>query len=249
MENKHNKQSGSRPLHMLAEERLLLLIEQGHYQSGDKLPPEPLLAQELGISRSTLREALRSFEEDGLVQRRAGIGTVIASPPPYLQSGLEVLESLDSIARRQGLEAGTTDLQFGRELANTAYQKKFGLERHDFVLFATRVKTIATKPVAYMYDVIPEKLATLEELQAGFQGSMMDFLLSGGVPVSYSRVELLPTFAPPLLARKLVVKKYTPLLLLEEMVYSNEGIPVEYSLNYFVRDYCKFHLIRRRPKS
>ena len=44
---------------------------------GERLPTEPVLAQHLGVSRATLREAMRSFESQGLIRRRQGIGTFV----------------------------------------------------------------------------------------------------------------------------------------------------------------------------
>ena len=80
------------------EEAVAGMIEQ--MQPGDQLPTEPTLAKRLGVSRATLREALRTFSERGLLVRRQGIGTFVASRIPILETGLEVLESLERMAKR-----------------------------------------------------------------------------------------------------------------------------------------------------
>jgi DNA-binding GntR family transcriptional regulator len=86
----------NRPLHVRAEEALVALLESGAYRPGDQLPPEPELAQRLGISRSTLREVMRTFEERGLIIRRQGVGTFVNHASPLIiDSGLETLESVE----------------------------------------------------------------------------------------------------------------------------------------------------------
>ena len=58
-------------------EQLTELIAQRRFQPGDKLPSEPELAEELKVSRTTLREALRILSTRGLVEARRGIGTFV----------------------------------------------------------------------------------------------------------------------------------------------------------------------------
>ena len=58
-----------------------------------RLPSEPLLAKQMGVSRATLREAMRSFEGKGMIRRRQGVGTFVAAKVPVIETGLEVLES------------------------------------------------------------------------------------------------------------------------------------------------------------
>src|SRR5690348_16499259 len=70
---------------------------------GTRLPSEPELAKQLGVSRATLREAMRTFETQGLLRRRQGSGTFVVGQVPVIESGLEVLESLETIAQRMGL--------------------------------------------------------------------------------------------------------------------------------------------------
>ncbi len=57
------------------------MIEKGRFKSGDQLPVERELAEVFRVSRSSVREALRSLESQGLLESRQGNGTYIASQP------------------------------------------------------------------------------------------------------------------------------------------------------------------------
>ena len=69
---------------------------------GSKLPSEPVLAEKLGVSRATLREAMRTFESQGLLRRQQGVGTFVVGPTQVIDTGLEVLESIETLADRMG---------------------------------------------------------------------------------------------------------------------------------------------------
>jgi DNA-binding FadR family transcriptional regulator len=69
--------------HVVVVERLRRAIHLGHYPVGGKLPPERTLAVQLGVSRVTLREAIRVLEDEGLIRTRRGAtggAFVLASP-------------------------------------------------------------------------------------------------------------------------------------------------------------------------
>ncbi len=75
-----------------------VFIETNNFAPGDALPPERELAKSFGVSRHTLREALRIMEERGVVVSRRGSGTYIAPVTlPQLQSAL--LQCLQSEVR------------------------------------------------------------------------------------------------------------------------------------------------------
>lgn len=65
-------------------ERILSLIRERHLNPGDKLPPERDLAASLGVSRATLREALRSLAIMNVVELKHGSGTYVTSLEPNL---------------------------------------------------------------------------------------------------------------------------------------------------------------------
>ena len=68
-----NKETES-PFNRLQRELGVRIAEA---EAGEKLPPEPKLARDMGVSRATLREAMRSFEAQGLIMRKQGAGTFV----------------------------------------------------------------------------------------------------------------------------------------------------------------------------
>ncbi len=102
--------------------RLRTLILRGEYQVGEKLPPERKLAEELGVNRATLREALKNLEQAGLVSIRQGDGTRVLD---FLQTaGLDLLTHLVTLSEQRGISILKDILEFrqivGRELARLA---------------------------------------------------------------------------------------------------------------------------------
>ena len=66
----------------LLAESLLGKINSGDYPVGKLLPSESELCQQFGVSRTTVREALRHLNDMGLLSRRAGVGTLIRARVP-----------------------------------------------------------------------------------------------------------------------------------------------------------------------
>lgn len=235
-----------RPLYVQAEDALRELLESGTFQPGQQLPTEPDLAQQLGISRSTLREAMRTFEEQGWVTRRQGVGTFVnQSPPLVIESGLETLESIDSLVRRRGISMRTRSLQIEEEQVSADLADAMSLEAGDAVTIVTRTKMAAKRAVAYMVDALPRTIASPEDVLDGFQGSVLDFLLARpDLNVAHARADIVPMQADDFLADQLGISPGHVLLLLEETYYDNMGQVIDFSRNYFVPEFFKFHLVR-----
>ena len=71
----------NRHLYLQVIDRLKEDIEKGVFKEKEKLPSEFELAKTLGVSRATLREALRLLEEENVIVRRHGVGTFVNSKP------------------------------------------------------------------------------------------------------------------------------------------------------------------------
>lgn len=237
----------NRPLYIRAEEALTALLESNAYQPGDQLPPEPELAQQLGISRSTLREAMRTFEERGLITRRQGVGTFVSqSSPLIIESGLETLESVDTLVRRRGMVIQTRDLQIEEKPATRDLAYALEVAEGSLLTIVTRTQVAAGQPVAYMVDALPTSIVSAEGMRVGFQGSVFDYLLErSDLTLAHARADILPICADEHQSARLDLEPGTVLLLLEETLYLITGEIIGFSRNYFVPEFFKFHVVRR----
>ena len=232
------------PLYVRAEQALSQLLRTS--RPGEQLPPEPEMARMLGISRSTLREALRAFERQGLIIRRRGVGTFVSQTKRVIESNLETLESLDTLLRRMGLECQTRDLEIQEVPASPQIAGHLGITEGSAIVSISRTKTTSGQAVAYMHDVFPATLVGLDVVRGKFKGSAVDLLLELGEPeVSYAWANISATSATKDLASRLDIEPQSAVLLMEETIYSADNTVVEYSRNFFVPEYFNFHLVRR----
>lgn len=214
--------------------------------SGERLPAEPQLAKKLGVSRATLREAMRAFEGQGLIRRRQGVGTFVVNQSEVIQSGLEVLESIETLAKKTGLDVSMGDLRIESIPADAELAEKLQIVEGEIATCVSRVILADNRPVAYLVDQLPQDILTPTDLEEGFTGSVLDLLLQRGDPkLSKSWTEVRATAASTEVARALEIQRGDVLLWFVALLYDADGRVVDYSHSYFLPGYFQFHIIRR----
>jgi GntR family transcriptional regulator len=212
--------------------------------AGQRLPSEPDLAKQLGVSRATLREAMRSFEAQGLIRRKQGSGTFVVGKMQVLDSGLEVLESLETMARRFGLEVSVSDLSIESIRADEELAQALDLAVGEPLTRIRRVVRAENRPVAYLVDILPEKVLNAKDLSPEFYGSVLDFLLVRGDPLTTSRANVSAIGASAEVAKPLQIQRGDVLLHFNAQLYDAGGKVVDHSLSYFIPGYFHFHVVR-----
>ncbi len=213
--------------------------------AGDRLPSEPDLAKKLGVSRATLREAMRTFEAQGLIRRRQGSGTFVVGQMPVIEAGLEVLESLETMAERLGLEVSVSDLHIEAITADEENAKGLGVPLGTRLTRIRRVMREETRPVAYLADTLPEDVLRPDQLPANFKGSVLDFLLRRGDQLTVSKAAISAVGAPAEVAKVLQIQRGDVLLEFVSKLYHSGGKVLDYSSSYFIPGYFHFHVVRR----
>jgi GntR family transcriptional regulator len=220
----------------------------GKLETGDRLPSEPQLARQLQVSRATLREAMRTFESQGLIHRRQGAGTYVARPTQVIEYGLEVLESLDTLAQRIGLALSVEQVTVDTRPAAEVEKARLTLPDGAEVCAVSRVILADNQPAAFLVDILPVHLLDPALLDEEFNGSVLDILLrkgSGSSAPEISRSDISAVTAPLDIARALHIQRGDVLLCFEALLYDRSGRPMDYSLSYFLPGHFRFHVVRR----
>jgi GntR family transcriptional regulator len=237
-------QMGDRSTYQRLQVELSELIQNA--PKGSKLPSEPVLAQKMGVSRATLREAMRTFESQGMLRRQQGVGTFIVGPTQVIDSGLEVLESIETLAERIGLEVSMGEFEVNHIEADPKQAKKLNLTIGDPVVEVRRVIMTHDSPVAYLVDILPEAVLNPEILIARFTGSVLDLLINiGNPPLATSKTEISAVHAPVDVAKALNIQRGDTLLLLTALLFNEAGDPVDFSHSYFLPGFFRLHIIRK----
>jgi len=125
-----------KPLYVEIYEKLFQFIEERNFHEGDRLPGENSLALELGVSRTTLRQALVLMTEDGVIHRIHGKGNFIANLAPRNLVGLENITNPVKAFATVPIDEINIDIRF--EAASEYVMKLFGYEKSKVVMASDR---------------------------------------------------------------------------------------------------------------
>ena len=212
---------------------------------GERLLNEPELAKQMGVSRATLREAMRTFETQGIIRRRQGSGTYVVGKVPVIDAGLEVLESLETMARRMKLPITISDLHIEQVDADAESAAGLGVDVGTRLTYVRRVIRADGRPAAYLVDTLPATILDPAELPATFSGSVLDFLIARGDKLGISRAVIGATNAPADVAKPLEIQRDDVLLRFVSQLFDAKGRVVDYSVSYFIPGYFNFHVNRK----
>ena len=214
--------------------------------AGEKLKSEPELAASLGVSRATLREAMRSFEGQGLIRRRQGVGTFVLDQRQNIETGLEILESIETQATRLGMDVKMGYLGINKSEAGDDLAQKLGIRKEDTVVKISRVIWVSDHPVAYLIDILPDHILSDDDLIIGFTGSVLDLIIKRGTyDLSHSKTYISACPATSDIAKKIQLQRGDVVQKFEAYLVEKSGQIIDYSESYFAPGFFKFHVIRK----
>lgn len=234
-----------RPLPVVVRERLGALILNGRFPPGSQLPSEDELAEQLAVSRPTLREALRALEVEGLLWRKRGVGTFVAQRPT-LSNNLGENFGVTDLIERDGHRPGCRSMQVSEVEADENLSARLDVSIGEVVYRVERIRTADDAPVVFSIDVLQKDL--IPEAPSSLQRqSIYHLLQQAGWNIHYGIAQITPVKATKDLAEKLEVPSASPLLLLDQVDYGNDDRPLLYSREWHVPDAFEITVYRKGP--
>jgi DNA-binding GntR family transcriptional regulator len=232
----------------VAERELRQAIVHGTYKPGTQLPTEAELVEMLGVSRTVVREALRTLEEDGLIMRRHGVGTFVRNRP--ILKNLNLNFGITEMVQSAGLKAGTSYLDVQHETATQEMAEQLKLAEGAPVVTVSRVRTADGRPVVFTQDTLDE--TRLRQINFDFDRlrteSIYDIMqIEFGKPIDYGIARILPGNAPEQVAKQLDLPPDSGVLYIVQTDYSPDDEPLLYSREYHLPDAFDFIIWRRGP--
>lgn len=224
-------------------------IADGRLAPGQRLPAEPQLAEQLGVSRATLRQALALLTQEGLLVRQHGRGTFVSSlPTSTMRGNLAELTSTTQMIREQGYQPGVAGCRVAIVAGQPWLADLFDLPVDAQFVHISRTRLANGQPAVYSDEYLPERMlgARAESLQHGpGDWSLYDMLNEAGVAVAFATCKVVPAVVSEALSARFRLPVGHPLLLLKQLHYTQAGLPVLYCENYHSSDIIEFQIVRK----
>lgn len=214
---------------------------------GNLLPSESELCQLYDVSRITVRAAIRSLWDHGLISVRNGVGAVVLPRANEVTHGLDRLASIDTFARQAGHTVETGHLSWEETVADAAMSQKLQIPVGAGVLRVTRSKIVDGLSVAWIIDVAPRALVDTKAIRKKFNGSVLDVLLEDPrYRLDYADSEVKPCVADEKTKAILTGNQDGLLLHLDTVTMTLEGSPILWGQIWLDPGHFRFSFHRRR---
>jgi len=218
-------------------------IVSGELRAGDRLPTEVELVAEYGISRITVRQALRLLEGEGLIRREVGRGTFVNAYNPFT-GALKVegsLEDVISLGRNPVKVVGISTIKAGPDDA-----QQLGVDPGSAIVRAVRIRMHHDEPYSHIVNDLPGDIGR-RFTRADWKGVVLRVIEEKlGLPLRDAEQTVRASLADARLARLLRVKVGAPLLSVERIVRTEHARVVERVRIHYRSDVyaMKVHLSR-----
>jgi GntR family transcriptional regulator len=233
------------PLHEQVEHYLRRMIVEPEYQQGQLLPDEISIAHALGVSRNTVRAGMSRLIQDGLIERRAGVGTRVVHR--NLRTDIQAWHSFTKELSDKGLAVQTFRIETKVVAASKEVALRLNLRRGTRVLRLDRLRGWDEDPVVHFRSYLHPRLLLAPDMD--FSPPLYSIIeRTSGITADHAREELTAVLPTPRISRELDVEPLTPLLLRRRLVYDPAHRPIEFSEIHYRSDRFTLTLDTRRSE-
>jgi GntR family transcriptional regulator len=226
------------PLYYQVAQQLEAAIESGDLPSGARLDNELALADQLGVSRPTMRRAIEYLVDRGYLVRRRGVGTQVVHSK--VRRPVELTSLFDDLTL-SGKNPRTEVLKLETAPAGDPVALVLGVEPGAQVIVLERLRFAEGEPLAVMRNWIPPNLVSLDR-EALERGGLYRLMRAAGIHLRLASQTIGARSATAAEARLLGAAKGEPLLTMQRTTYDESGKPVEHGDHFYLASRYSFEI-------
>jgi len=211
-------------------------IVSNRYRAGCKLPGELKLAETYSVSRVTVRAAIKALADDGLVDRKPGLGTVVNDSVVKSSVMHASIADLFPSLERMGRDSQVRLLEFAYQMPSRAVREELKLGEDQRVQRSVRIRLLDGIPFSYLITHVPESIADNYNEADLATTPLFRLLEKGGIKIDSAKQHISAVLATQEIAESLEVPVGSPLIYLNRVVYDVNGVGVEYLDAYYRPD-------------
>ena len=226
------------PLYFQVAEQFERAILDGSIAPGERIDNEVALAQKLGLSRPTMRQAIQVLVDKGMLVRKRGVGTQVVHGK--IRRSVELTSLFDDLSAA-GQKPRTEVIAVGKVAADEDVARELQLSKGADVWSLERLRFVDRQPLAHMHNYLPIDVVDLEAIDLSETG-LYAHLRSSGIVMRVARQRIGARGAAVDEAKLLGERKGAPLLTMQRTAYDNAGRAVEYGRHAYRPDLYAFEL-------
>ncbi|MGD2272015.1 MAG: GntR family transcriptional regulator [Desulfobacterales bacterium] len=237
------------PLYISVKNAILKAIQSGEFNKNNQLPTEKTLSEKFKVSRSTIRSALQSLEDDNVIKRQQGVGTFLTHKNFLLKMRIDKVKGFYQLLRDTGHEPSIREEGIFREALDIKISKLLKVPADSDAVVVKRTLLGDGRAAIHLREYIPAnaliRKPEVNELPDSIFEISEQFLSQR---IEYSISEIIPTIVDRSMMEILNLPKNNPILRLEETHFNQKNEPIIFS-EVFVNDHIiRFNVIRTRDR-
>lgn len=232
------------PAYELIRRDIAEQIAGGIYVPPTRIPSESRLAEQYGVTRMTVRQAVTELVREGLLIRRQGLGTYVAEAP-HVRAHTRLRSFVDEV----GTEEGDVDTVMVAQLAEPPppnVAEALGAGRDAMVTKIARVRRVRGVPVAYQISWLPFGRCPALAREELVDGSLYTTLERNyGIVLMRAEERIAAVAATRDQAERLEVGRRSPLLEIQRRAFDRDNVVVEFAHSVMRTEYSLATMIER----
>ncbi|AUJ31449.1 MAG: GntR family transcriptional regulator [Liquorilactobacillus nagelii] len=229
----------SSPIYIQIHNDIKRKIESGKWKIGQRIPAERKLATDYGVSRMTLRQAVQTLVDEGILERRVGSGTFVASQK--VQEKMSGITSFSELTKAQGKVPSSQTVSYHVAAPSLSEMEKLHLTENQLVLRMERIRFADQTPICFDVATVPYELVK-EFSKEDVTSSLYRVLEKNGLAIGHAQQKVSAMLASERIAEYLQIKRGAAILRLHQVTQLTNGQPFEYVRTQYVGNRFEFYL-------